>query len=74
MLGHTYFVTKTLPNSVIEFTRVKIGYFAGNDLENQVHNNYSRSLTPLIIIDYIPSHNSKWAETTVHIALHKWRV
>lgn len=74
MYGHSYLVTRFLSDGTIELSRVKAGYFSGNDLENQVHQSYARSLTPLVIYDYVPSHNPKWAETTIHIALNKWRL
>lgn len=74
MAGYGYLVSRFLPDNTIEMSRIKIGFFTGNDLENQVHNNYSRSLTPLVIYDYIASHNARWAETTIHIALNKWRI
>lgn len=74
MSGYPYVVSRYLSDGTIELSRVKIGYFTGNDLENQVHQNYSRSLTPIVIYDYIPSHNPRWAETTIHIALNKWRI
>lgn len=74
MYGHSYLVTRFLSDGTIELSRIKIGYFSGNDLENQIHQSYARSLTPVTIYDYIPSHNPKWAETTIHIALNRWRI
>lgn len=74
MLGHAYLVTRYLPNKTIELSRIKIGFFGGNDLENQVHRSYARSLTPVAIYDYIPAHNARWTETCLHSALNKWRI
>jgi hypothetical protein len=73
-LGYCYFVTSFSPNNSPYLHRVKIGFFSGNDLEHRIKSNYSKLLIPVCLYDYIPSHNARWAETTVHIALDRWRI
>ena len=63
-----------MENGQIDMSRMKIGYFHGNNLEKMVHKSYSRALTPLALYDYVPTVDVRTAEKIIHLYLNQWRI
>lgn len=74
MFGYNYLVTRTKSDGTPDMSRIKIGYFTGENIEEKIYKTYSRSLTPVYLFDYVRSNHAIWSETAFHYALDKFRV
>lgn len=72
--GYAYAVSRLRKDGKIDWTRVKIGFFTSMKIEQEIHNNYSRTLTPLCIVETIPVGDARKAEAVMHYSLAKKRL
>lgn len=71
--GYCYGVTYWSRYNKPEYSHVKIGYFTTKEIEQVIHNNYSRILTPLCVICIVPCVNALLGESWLHNGLESVR-
>lgn len=72
--GYCYFVTRLLNNGKPDLSRTKGGYTEELMIEEFIYKNYSRILTPIYVLDIIPTSNASLTEKLFFHTLNKYRV
>lgn len=74
MSGYIYAVTHLKQDNTPDFTRIKIGYLSGWNIEENIIKNYGRILWPIYLHLAVPTYNLLHDEIRIHQYLSEYRI